>query len=174
MVAGNPVSVLGTVPLTLVVNVAYGTSFWVYLSGLRGVYRFGLEPLSLKPFYEDRMLGLLPLGQLVASLALTSSGAITITLGASLITGDVGSIAINLVIVALGVAMVFVPLEGIHRRMVGVKEDGKAAPNSRSKELLVAVRNRGTGDQEPTSKLEELIQMQRFQTLRTEALMISE
>jgi len=51
LIAGGPVSLLGMVFLTSIANAIYGTAFWVYLSGLWGVYRFGLEPLNLKRFY---------------------------------------------------------------------------------------------------------------------------
>jgi len=111
---------------------------------------------------------------MVVSFALTFSGAITITLGGSLITGAVGSIAINLVIVALGAAMFFLPLRCIHRRMVEVKEEEEVTLSSRSKELLMTVKNQGTGNQQSLSKIEELVELQRFQALRAEASRISE
>jgi hypothetical protein len=174
MITSGPVSLLGMVILTSIANAIYGAAFWVYLSSLWGVYRFGRERLNLKRFYEDRMLGLRPLGQLVVSSALTFSGAITITLGASLITGEVSSIAINLAIVALGVAMLFLPLRGIHRRMVEVKEEEEGTLSSRSKELLTTVKNEGTGNGKSLSEIEELVELQRFQVLRAEASRISE
>jgi hypothetical protein len=173
LIAGNPLSLFGMVILTPVANLVYGTAFWVYLSALFGVYKFGLEPLNLKPFYEDRMLGLRPLGQIVVSSAMVFSGAITITLGASLVTGDVGSILINLVIVAFGVAMLFVPLGGIHRKMVEVKENEEARLSSRNKDLLMPSENRGSGNQQSLAKIEDLVELHRFQALRAEASRIS-
>ena len=173
-VAGGPYFPIEMSFLTLIASTVYGTAFWVYLSGLWGVYRFGLEPLRLKPFYEDRMLGLRPLGQVVLAYAMTFSGAITVTLGNSLLSGDVGSIVINLVIVGLGVAMLFLPLRGIHRKMVEVKEAEEAALRLRSKEFLNGLKDDGVSNQDTSSKIEELLELQRYQALKVEASMISE
>jgi hypothetical protein len=88
--------------------------------------------------------------------------------------GDALSIVVNLGIVALGVAMLFIPLRGIHRRMVEVKEEEEAKLGSRSKELLMAIEKQGSGSQHPLTKIEELVELQRFQALRAEASSISE
>jgi len=148
----------------------------VYLSGLWGVSRFGSEPLRLKKFYEDRMLGLRPLGQIVVSSAAIFSVAITITLGASLITGDVPSLAINLAIVAIGISMIFLPLIGIHRQMVGAKEEEEAKLSSLSKELFTVSENSGAPNQEdsPSTNVKDLIELEKFLALREEASKISE
>src|SRR2546428_13987201 len=138
LIATSPVSLVGITILSAIAFMIYGAAFGVYLSGFWGVSRFGREPLRLKKFYEDRMLGLRPLGQIVVSSAAIFSVAITITLGASLITGDVPSLAINLTIVAIGLSMNFLPLVGIHRRMVGAKEEEEAKISSLSKELVSA------------------------------------
>lgn len=173
-IADSPVSLLGMIILSTIVNAVYGTAFWVYMSGLWGVYLFGQEHLNLKRFYEDRMLGLRPLGQMVVTFAWVFSTAITITLGASLITGDAISIAVNLVIVALGVAMLFIPLRAVHGRMVRVKEEEQAALSLKSKQVLMEGKNQGTENQQAVSKIEELMELERFQLLRVEASLISE
>jgi len=141
-----------------------------------GVSRFGREPLRLKKFYEDRMLGLRPLGQIVVSSAAIFSVAITITLGASLITGDVPSLASNLAIVAIGISMIFLPLIGIHRRMVGAKEEEEAKLSSLSKELFTVSENSGAPNQEdsPSTNVKDLIELEKFLALREEASKISE
>src|SRR5438034_9383473 len=126
----------------------YGAAFWVYLSGLWGVSRFGSEPLRLKKFYQDRMLGLRPLGQIVFSRAAIFSVAITITLGASLITGDVPSLAINLAIVAIGISMLLLPLLGIHTRMVGGQAEVEAKLRCLSKEPFMVSETSGAPNQE--------------------------
>jgi hypothetical protein len=147
----------------------------VYLSGLWGVSRFGREPLRLKKYYEDRMLGLRPLGQIVVSSAAIFSVAITITLGASLITGDVPSLATNLAIVAIGISMLFLPLINIHKRMVGAKEEEEARLSSLSKELFSVSENSGAANQEDsTSTTKDLVELERFLALREEASKISE
>src|SRR5437660_471526 len=154
----------------------YGAAFWVYLSGLWGVSRSGREPLRLKKFYEDRMLGLRPLGQIVVSSAAIFSVAITITLGASLITGDVPSLASNLAIVAIGISMIFLPLTGIHRRMVGAKEEEEAKLSSLSKELFTVSENSRAPNQEdsPSTNVKDLIELEKFLELMAVASKISE
>jgi len=176
LIATSLFSLVGITILSVIAFTIYGVAFWVYLSGLWGVSRFGREPLKLKQFYEDRMLGLRPLGQVVISSATIFSVAITITLGASLITGDVPSLAINLAIVAIGISMLFIPLIGIHRRMVGAKEEEEAKLSSLSKELFTDSENSGGTNQEDSTstKVKDLIELEKFLALREEASKISE
>jgi len=176
LIATSLVSLAGITILSAIAFTIYGAAFWVYLSCLWGVSRFGLEPLKLKKFYEDRMLGLRPLGQIVVSSAAIFSVAITITLGASLITGDVSSLASNLAIVAIGISMLFLPLLGIHRRMVGVKQGEEVKLSSLSKELFTVSKNSGAASQEDSTstKIEDLIELEKFLALRDEASKISE
>jgi hypothetical protein len=176
LIASSLVSLVGITILSAIAFMVYGAAFWVYVSCLWGVSRFGLEPLRLRRFYEDRMLGLRPLGQIVVSAATIFSVAITITLGASLITGDVTSLAINLAIVALGISMLFLPLIGIHRKMVEVKEEEEAKLGSASKELFTVSKNAGTTNQEDSAptRIGELIELQKFQALKDDASKISQ
>jgi hypothetical protein len=171
-VATDSVSLIGMALLTFIITLIYGTAFWTYLSGLWGVYRFGRERLVLRPFYEDRLLGLRPLGRVVTTFALVFSVAITVTLGGELVVGAVDSIAINLMIVALGLVMLFLPLRDIHSMMVHVKEEEKTKLSSRGKELEAVF---GNHPSEPSlSRIQELLEIQRFHLLNTEASNISE
>src|SRR4029077_7414887 len=67
LIASSLVSLVGITILSGIAFTIYGAAFWVYVSCLWGVSRFGLEPLKLKQFFEDRMLGLRPLGRIVVS-----------------------------------------------------------------------------------------------------------
>jgi len=174
LIATSLVSLLGTTILSAIAFTIYGAAFWVYVSCLWGVSRFGREPLKLKQFYEDRMLGLRPLGQIVVSAAAIFSVAITITLGASLITGDVPSLASNLAIVAIGISMLFLPLINIHKKMVGVKEEEEAKLSSLSKELFAVTKNLAGTNQEDSTRIRDLIELRKFLALRDEASKISE
>jgi hypothetical protein len=175
LIATSLVSLVGITILSAIAFTIYGAAFWVYLSCLWGVSRFGREQLKLKKFYEDRMLGLRPLGQIVVSSAAIFSVAITITLGASLITGDVPSLATNLAIVAIGISMLFLPLIGIHRRMVGAKEEEEAKLSSLSRELFRGSENSGATDQEDSaSTTKDLVELEKFLALKEEASKISE
>jgi hypothetical protein len=102
--------------------------------------------------------------------------AITITLGASLITGDVSSLFANLAIVAIGISMLFLPLLGIHRKMVDVKEVEEANLGGLSRELFAgpAASGGATASDTLLTKIRELIELQRFQSLKEAASRISE
>jgi hypothetical protein len=175
-IATSLISLVGITILSAIALTIYASAFWVYLSCLWGVSRFGLAPLKLKQFYEDRLLGLRPLGQIVVSSAAIFSVAITITLGASLITGDVPSLAINLAIVAIGISMLFLPLIGIHKKMVEVKREEEVKLSSLSKEVFALSKNSGATNQEDSTsaKIKELIELQKFQALKDQASKISE
>lgn len=173
-IATDPVSLWGIGVLTVIVSLVYGTAFWTYLSGLWGVYRYGRERLILRPFYEDRLLGLRPLGRVVTTFALIFSVAITVTLGGEFVVGAADSIAINLGIIALGVAMLFLPLRGIHSMMAHVKEEERAKLSSIGKGLLTEAVYEEHGGEPSLSRIQELLEIQRFQLLKTEAWNISE
>ena len=173
-VAPDPVSLLGMAVVTLIATLVYGSAFWTYLSGLWGVYRFGRERLILRPFYEDRLLGLRPLGHVVTTFALIFSVAITVTLNGEFVVGAADSIAINLGIIALGVAMLFLPLRGIHSKMAYVKQEEQTRLSLKGKEFPREVMY-GESEGEPSlSRIQGLLEIQRFQLLKIEASNISE
>jgi hypothetical protein len=173
-VAPDPVSLLGMAVVTLIATLVYGSAFWTYLSGLWGVYRFGRERLTLRPFYEDRLLGLRPLGHVVTTFALIFSVAITVTLNGEFVVGAADSIAINLGIIALGVAMLFLPLRGIHSKMAYMKHEEQTRLSLKGKEFPREVMY-GESEGEPSlSRIQGLLEIQRFQLLKIEASNISE
>jgi hypothetical protein len=176
LIAGHAlVPLVGITALSIVAFSVYGAAFWVYLSCVWGVFRFGGEPLNLNPFYEDRMLGLRPLGQIVVWSAGIFTLAITVTLGASLITGDVASLSVNIVIVATGVSMLFLPLLGIHGRMAQLKEEEEAKLGPLRRELLSPLTIRAANDPEQalSTKIDGLVGLQSYLTLRDEVSKIA-
>jgi hypothetical protein len=173
-VAPDPISLLGMAVVTLIATLVYGTAFWTYLSGLWGVYRFGRERLILRPFYEDRLLGLRPLGHIVTTFALIFSVAITVTLGGEFLAGATDSIVTNLGIVALGVAMLFLPLRGIHSMMAYVKHEEQTRLSLKGKELPREAMYDESEGEPSLSRIQGLLEIQRFQLLKVEASNISE
>lgn len=100
-------------------GIAGFTFFWMYFRSLWGIYKFGREPLKLKPYYEDRMMGLRPLGSLSLTLALYFFlvwGAVFVVVNVLLPT-SIGSIAVGLGFIVLGAVMFFLPLTNIHGKM---------------------------------------------------------
>ncbi len=109
---------------------------YVYGSSMLAIYRAGKLPLKLKPFTEDRTLGLKPFG--TTSLRLTSVYAILPIVATVLPLVNVtvefpGGVTFTPLVlrpsdiiftgglVLIGVALFFVPLIGIHRRLLEEK-----------------------------------------------------
>jgi len=106
--------------------IIFFTFVWVYCSSIRGLHELGKKPLKLKSFYEDRLLGLKPIGSLSLHFAFSYFGAmgllalypvfgapypVTLFYGGFLSTTTV-----------LGVIFFILPLFTFHNRMVEVKK----------------------------------------------------
>src|SRR3989454_8096670 len=126
--AGTPLEfvagVYGIVSLA-VATLALSSVVWTFWSISLGIHRFGRAPLALRPYYEDPFLGLKPLGALSLSLAFSYFGFIglfLLVLSASPgtpTTADVVGVGGFLSgLVVLGLVLFFLPLRGLHRRMV--------------------------------------------------------
>ncbi len=94
-----------------------GTGLWEYLYGQWGLRKFGATEITLKPYYEDRMLGLRPLGSIAVSMGLAFFSQAGIALVGSSVAGDPVNMGVLVCLLALGVAMLYLPLAGIHRKM---------------------------------------------------------
>ena len=144
-------AILGTGPSPLVFNAGAGTALefvagvfsivslavatlalssvvWTFWSISLGIHRFGQAPLALRPYYEDPFLGLKSLGALSLSLAFSYFsfiGLFLLVLSASPgtpTTADVVGVGGFLSgLVLLGLVLFFLPLRGLHRRMVDEK-----------------------------------------------------
>ncbi len=157
----NPVSLFGAIILSPLTTLVYGTTFWVYLSGLWGLRRFGLEPLNLRRFYEDKMLGLRPLGQIAVSFAGTFFVMIMSFFAITLLSADIYNMAVVLACMLLALAMLFLPLWGIHEKMIQVKQQEEASLRLRSIEPMIAAPGHsGTKDSQVLSRIEELLKLQ--------------
>lgn len=120
-------------PLYLMV----GTALWVYGTALWGLYRLGRGPLRLKPFYEDRTMGLRPL----ASLSLSLSFAYFVLLLIMVLMLFIGPVRPEYVgtviaLLLLGLALFFLPLIGAHARMKQEKEALQAVIRERWRDVL--------------------------------------
>ena len=108
-----------------VVTLGLSSVVWTYWTISRGIHRFGGEPLSLRPYYEDSFLGLKPVGSLALALASAYFGFLALfalVLAASPSSpsaGDligVGGFLAGLIL--LGLALFFLPLRRLHRQMI--------------------------------------------------------
>ena len=121
---------------------------WVFISSIWGVREIGKSSLKLKTFLEDRTLGVRPLGSVSLSLALGYFGgiALIVLLGAvSPVPGFRG--AQNLVsysgLLALGLALFLLPLNGVHRRMLNEKRREQRSHLEEYNDLLQSFKSKG-------------------------------
>ena len=99
----------------------FGSFIWVYFSSLWGIYKLGNEPLNLKSHYEDRMLGVRPIGSISLTLFAAYSSVLVLGSIALLLSPDLLGTAALIVMVVFGVAMFFIPLNSVHKTMVEQK-----------------------------------------------------
>jgi len=155
----NPASLFGAIVLNPLSALVYAAAFWVYLSGLWGLRKFGLEPLNLRRFYEDKMLGLRPLGEIAVSLASTFLVLITSFFAVSLLSADVFNMAVSLACLLLALTMLFLPLWGIHGKMIQVKQQEEASLRLRSIQPITAAPKQNS-EEDLLSRIEELLRLQ--------------
>ncbi len=116
-----------------------------------GLHELGREPLKLKPYYEDNLLGTRPLGSLSLTLALayfvglglgifSVSFALTLSQQRTLILGILFSFLF------LGVALFVLPLRSVHRRMIQVKRREQLLLRNQFSETFRAFTNPGPED----------------------------
>lgn len=145
-----------------VITLALSAVVWTYWSVSQGIGRFGASDLRLRPYYEDRFLGLRPLGTLALALAAAYFAFIGLFLASLLAStspltiGDIlGMGGLLAGLVSLGLALFFLPLQSLHRRML----DESARERKRMGDLLAASFDMGSrtgaaGDPAHVMKLE--------------------
>jgi hypothetical protein len=104
--------------------ICFSTSavLWTYFVTLWGVWRMGKEPLRLKPYTEDAMLGLRPLGSMDVSATMVYFAMIGVVLVTALVYPQTALyLAFLLALLAFGVLLFVLPLLGIHRLMLKEK-----------------------------------------------------
>ncbi len=104
--------------------ICFGTSavLWTYFVTLWGLWRMGKEPLRLKPYTEDPMLGLRPLGTMSVSATTIYFAMTAVVLLTTLIYPQSALyLAFLLGLLAFGVLLLVLPLLGIHRIMLEEK-----------------------------------------------------
>jgi len=101
--------------------VAWGTVFWVYTSSIYGLHSLGKQPLKLKAYSEDTMLGVGPLGYLSLHLAVIYLSAIALGAVATSLYADLFTITSLLAFVIIGGAFFFLPLTSVHRLMLSAR-----------------------------------------------------
>ena len=107
---------------TILTSVGLSWFVWIYFRSLWGIHLFGKGPLRLKSFYEDRMLGLRPVGSLALTFALVFFVLGALGILSLLISPDPFSIVVITALIVFGVVMFFLPLNSIHAKMMSAKQ----------------------------------------------------
>lgn len=141
------------------------SAVWTFVYSMRALHRLGHAPLTLKPFTEDRSLGLRPFG--VAALRLVAIYEVAVLIGAiPMIVGseDNPAAAPTFAVLALaGAVLFFLPLSSFRRQMCEAKARELRWIGPRYGALVKAVRE-GRGsyvDAEIVGSLSALEQIQR-------------
>ncbi len=133
----TPVYILRSVFRSLM----FGSVLWLYCGALFGLYRFGKQPLRLKSYHEDLMLGTKKLGSLSFSFSLAYFLGLTLFALHMILGGLAGQTAIvnviaMLVLVPAGLALFVAPLVSTHNRMVEVKNAEVASTGRQLSEFM--------------------------------------
>jgi len=160
---GSPLSYL----IELLFYLTIGTFVWVYASSLWGIHRFGKEPLRLKPFYQDPLLGLGELGTLSLYLAIAYYTVFGQVMFESLfLSPDPIGYATLFPFIVLGGIMFFLPLNSIHQKMVKVKNREKENIERRLADILTLLHNPAhnpDGAAATSSQIENLLKVEMLQ-----------
>jgi len=160
---GSPLSYL----IELLFYLTIGTFVWVYASSLWGIHRFGKEPLRLKPFYQDPLLGLGEMGTLSLYLAFayfTVFG--PVMLESLFLSPDPVGYATLFPFIILGGIMFFLPLNSIHQKMVKVKKREREDIEQRLADILTLLHNPShnpDGAAATSSQIENLLKVEMLQ-----------
>ena len=131
-VPGNFV-IFGTAPANLVFLVVsyplwfviFSTFAWVYFGSIRGLHELGKKSLKLKPFHEDKMLGVRPIGSLSLSFAFTYFTGLGILALLPVVLlpnpSSPGYMGLLCMLTLSGVIFFFLPLNAIHKKMLEAK-----------------------------------------------------
>jgi hypothetical protein len=143
----------------------------VYLTATLGLHSLGKQSLKLKPYHEDPMLGLRPLGALSLFLArpfllVTAVVALWISVNWPLLS-NAETIAFVTALAVVGVGMFFLPLNRVHGAMLRERERTLASVQGQLRQLMGDPGIPGDGHSETTLSdvMEGLRELKQLQTL---------
>ncbi len=127
-------------------SIFLSTFFWVFLYSMYRIYSAGKLPLQLRPFTEDRTLGLRPFGRITLQLT-----ALYLFLIAMIVipqtfleVGQSVTIALGTILTVLGVAVFFLPLLSLHGKLVAAKQRELAWVSPRLTQLVQRLKQGGS------------------------------
>ncbi len=159
--AVGPIIVIWNLISTVLLDLMFGCFIWIYASSLWGLHKLGKEPLKLKPYFEDIMLGARPIGSIALTLFLayfTVAGLGTLSI--LLAPDQLGTVLLTGLTVA-GVALFFLPLNSIHRHMQREKHLQQASIRRELAQLNTQpAPNELKSQRDPLSRVSELMTLQ--------------
>jgi hypothetical protein len=126
------------------------TMFWQTTAALTRLIWLGRQPLRLLPLEEDGLLGLRPAGRMALIVATTYFGITSLLAFQLVLAPAIGAFSTTLILSLLfGVALFFVPLWGLHRKMLASKKARQVEVRSRL--LRLAFAEKSELDQSPNA-----------------------
>ncbi len=138
---------------------AFGSVFWLHAHSLMSLYDLGTQPLKLRPYHDDLMLGARPLGSLSLNLtfiflSLPAVGAIPTSFYATTTTT-----LLLLGFATVGVSLFFLPLSSIHRKMREVKNHESSEIAIRRREFLQSTTSEA-GAESSMARIEKILSLE--------------
>jgi len=120
LLGGDPVAAVLQAVTWLLIGIPLSTAVWVYLTLELGLRRLGQGRLTLRGYRGDRTLGLQPVGSLAFTGFWMLVGAVTplVLTGSS----DLPTVLVGILVLAVGVGLFFLSLQGVHRQMATVRQ----------------------------------------------------
>jgi hypothetical protein len=119
----GPISLVYQLGSNGVLSVIFSGFLWMYFRSLWGVYKLGKEPLKLRPYREDHMLGVRPIGSIALTLFVAFILVASFNTIGLLLSPDPISVVVLSGFLTFGVAMFFLPLNSIHKTMAEEKRN---------------------------------------------------
>ena len=117
------VNFLGSVPY-LYFNFIAGTFLWVLLYSSFSIYRMGKLPLRLKPFTEDKSMGLKLFGATSLRFSASYLGFAALFMAPLLLSfGNIPSLATTIALFLFALILFTIPLISLRRKLVQAKRD---------------------------------------------------
>ena len=142
------------------------TLLWEYLYVLGGLRRFGMADIQLKRYSMDRMFGLRPLGSISVTFGAVFIGLASVALIGGVLSNDPLNMVVVVVVLSIGLVMLFLPLNGTHKKMVEQKHVEQIALQQRLREVISRRSDSDGGGVE--SRLDEISRLMKVQLERDE------
>ncbi len=159
----GPISAVHVIISQTVLYFASGTGIWLFFSSILSLRRFAKESIKLKPFSEDPLFGLGPIGSISLAMAIIYFGALALR-GFGILASGVEftptliNIAFELIMLLLGFYFFFSTIYVFHRKMVEQKEIEKKKIQRQSRRAMGrSLKEKRQNDEETMKPLKRIL-----------------